>query len=149
MEKLNQLTLGELINLLEADTQDKCVVYDFGDLVPTSLSSYRGYYHHLALGWRQSDSEHSPPSVKDLLAELGKGIGGVYSGWKGGEYVMSKDTPVWAANQGKDSRTAIVGVGSSNHSIYTIIHTAGEGRFITRPYSGEVYINPWEVEDTE
>ena len=37
-------------------------------------------------------------------------IGEVFEGYKGGDYTMSKNTPVWVANYGNSGNTGIVDV---------------------------------------
>jgi hypothetical protein len=116
-----QLSLGELINEIEKcgiqknDGGDKEVCYDFGTAIPTDLDSYRGSYNELALGYKltgyDNDAEHlKDVKAKDLLQHLKEAIGKEYTGWKGGEYTMSKDTPLWVANSGNAGSTAILGV---------------------------------------
>jgi hypothetical protein len=100
------LTLGELIACLSLCPENLSVTFDFGRLVPTELDSYRGYYDHLALGF----AEESRISCGELLARLNAAVGTTFGGWKGGEYTMYEDTPVWAANPGRSTDTAIVDV---------------------------------------
>ena len=114
-----QLSLGEVIAEIEEcgtqqdNGQDKEICYDFGTAVPTDLESYRGSYNELALGYKltgyDNDAE-SAASAKDLLQHLKKAIGKQYTGWKGGQYTMSEDTPVWVANPGNGGSTAIIGI---------------------------------------
>lgn len=116
-----QLSLGELIaeiekcGVLKDNGEDKEVCYDFGTAIPTKLDSYRGSYDELALGYKltgyDNDAEHlTEIKAKDLLNHLKEAIGKEYTGWKGGNYTMSKDTPVWVANSGNAGSTAIVGI---------------------------------------
>ena len=116
-----QLSLGELIAEIEKcgtqkdNGEDKEICYDFGTAIPTDLDSYRGSYNELALGYKltgyDNDAKHlTELKAKDLLQHLKDGIGKKYTGWKGGEYTMSEDTPVWVANSGNAGSTAIVGI---------------------------------------
>ena len=115
-----QLSLGELISEIEKagiqtdDGDDKDIRYDFGTTIPTCLDSYRGSYDELALGYKLTgyDDSSEPRSVKakDLLRELKSAIGKEFTGWKGGEFEMTEQTPVWVANCGDSGSTAIVGV---------------------------------------
>lgn len=116
-----QLSLGELINEIKKcgvtkdNGEDKEICYDFGTAIPTALDSYRGSYSELALGYKltgyDNDAEHlAEVKAKDLLQHLKDAIGKEYIGWKGGEYTMSENTPVWVANSGNAGSTAIVGI---------------------------------------
>lgn len=116
-----QLSLGELIEkiqscgVLKENNEPKYVDYDFGTAIPTTLDSWRGVYRELALGYELTgyDSEknhHGQKLATDLLEHLKSAIGKTYDGWKGGEYEMDEDTPVWVANSGNVGNTAIVDV---------------------------------------
>lgn len=109
------ISLGALIDRLTTAAPEGRVFYDFCDTTPRGIDSYRGYYDHLALGW-SSDIRTlaDQTAVKDLLAILRSAIGGTFHGWKGGEYVMNRDSPVWVDNSGECSSTAIVGVSVEN-----------------------------------
>lgn len=103
-------TLGDLIKALEEwpDKADACR-FGFGGLAPLGFDSYRGYYDHLALGF-QTVNTYPDPTVQDVLNWALKADGGVFYGYKGGEFQMDRDTPVWVANSGETSDTVIVGV---------------------------------------
>ncbi len=114
-DKSNQLTLWELILKLEA-IEDKTidVYFDFCDIWPTSLDSRRGSYDEIAL-WRDADSRKT---VEELLTDCKQAIGKEYHGYKWGEYIMSKNTPVWVANPWRSGSTAIVDILDKKHSVY-------------------------------
>ena len=116
-----QLSLGELIAEIEKcgtqkdNGEDKEICYDFGTAIPTNLDSYRGSYDELALGYKLTgydiDADHrTTVKAKDFLELLKEAIGKEYTGWKGGEYTMSENTPVWVANSGSSGNTAVVGI---------------------------------------
>lgn len=117
-----QLTLGQIIEKLEKcglthgdKNEPKQVDYDFGTAVPTSLDSWRGIYSELALGYRLSgydnDDDHfAHATAENLLSELKSAIGKEFEGWKGGEFTMDENTPVWVANAGNSGNTGIVDV---------------------------------------
>lgn len=124
----DQLSIGEIIERLEAcgtkwmDNQDKTVRYDFGTAVPTSLGSWRGVYSELALGYDltgydNNDSNYEDYTVESLLEELKSGIGNTYHGWKGGDYTMNEDTPVWVANEGNVGSTIIIDVIDNGYEV--------------------------------
>jgi hypothetical protein len=84
-----QMTLGKLISALRAmppDTQVANLCHPH---------SYRGYYCDLAfvLGNRTR-------RAAELLAECEAAMGEVFTGYKGGEFVMGTLTPVWVASCG-------------------------------------------------
>ncbi len=118
-----QLSLGKLISEIERagihkdDDKPKDIRFDFGSAEPTTLASWRGSYAELALGYKltgydaKNDSEHFSQAKSDeLLAGLKSAIGQTYGGWKGGDFTMDENTPVWVANQGNSGNTGIVGV---------------------------------------
>lgn len=84
-----QLTLGELIEVLEAMPDDAQVAN------LRNPHSYRGYYSDLAF----EQNEGSRPTA-ELLAECKAAMGQVFYGYKGGDYVMGALTPVWVASYG-------------------------------------------------
>ena len=104
-------TIGALLDALREVRPDAQVYYDFCGLIPCGLRSYRGYYDHLALGW-SDDSEAEPTTAQQLTKILrgATGPGMQFTGWKGGEYRMTMDSPIWADNAGRASSTAIVGI---------------------------------------
>lgn len=117
-----QLTLGQIIEKLEncgftygQKNEPKEVCYDFGTAIPTTLNSWRGSYSELALGYKLSGydnkEEHfAQTTAEELLTELKSAIGKEFTGWKGGEFIMDEDTPVWVANGGDSGNTGIIDV---------------------------------------
>lgn len=94
----NQLLLGEFILLLETAPKDAAVIFDTGEF-PGRLRSWRGRYAELALSF---DGDGTA-TVGDLLAEAVAAIGETFQGYKGGDYVMGRGTPLWLANYGDTS----------------------------------------------
>lgn len=120
------LTLGNLIDIFEkidlqyeydGEFYDKHVSFDFCRLYPTRFDSFRGIYSQLALGY---DFEERMPAKK-FLQNLKFADGNVFEGWKGGEFKMDRNTPVWVANQGESSDTAIIDV--FEDTVEIILHT--------------------------
>lgn len=119
-----QITLGELIKQIEGmgvntdpdgpfEGKPKYVKFDFGTAIPTKLDSWRGAYDEIALGYKltgyDDDSSHMDEiTAEDLLKELKAAIGKTYTGWKGGDFVMSESTPIWVANPGNSGETGII-----------------------------------------
>ncbi len=114
--KSDQLSLGEIISKCEAiqakgyrfhDGTEPAVLFDFEHLHPTGLGSWRGIYSELALSF---SSEGDAPALSEFIAMLKEAIGKEYTGYKGGEFTMSRHTPVWVANNGNAGNTAVVDV---------------------------------------
>lgn len=93
------MTLGELIDRLH-EFNDVVTVRVGGGPVhlypDCSIRSYRGVYEDLALG---VTLEHGC-CVRQLLDVLEGAVGETFTGYKGGEFVMTRDTRVWLANYG-------------------------------------------------
>lgn len=117
MKNHQPITLGELIELLAQRPPEQSVRFDFCHHVPAGVGSYRGYYDHLALAWRGS---YDGPKVADFLKELQAAVGKVYEGYKGGDFRMSRKTPMWVSNYGESDSVAVVGVGGG---YITVIET--------------------------
>jgi hypothetical protein len=93
-----QLTLGELTMRLDAVADKaKPVRFDFGGYVPTDLDSWRGSYAELALGYGARD----PQTVENLIVECRGATNKTFEGYKGGDFRMSRHTPIWVANWGE------------------------------------------------
>lgn len=97
------LTLGDAIEKLSKIDDAVVVRYDTG-LHPTNEHSYRGYYSDLALS-----AKAEPTTAAELLAVLKRALGATYEGYKGGDFVMGEDTPLWCASWGSTGN-AIVGL---------------------------------------
>ncbi len=93
-----QLTLGELILKLEAiDDKTLPVIFDGKKHYPTGVDSWRGSYCELAIEYSTTSCHMS---VKGLLKILKNTVGKTFTGYKGGEFLMGKTTPIWVANYG-------------------------------------------------
>lgn len=116
-----QLTLGEIISKLEAiperEDDEATVCFDFEYLRPTSLDSWRGSYNELALGFSDDGQE---PKLSDFIKHLKDAVGKEYEGYKGGEYTMSRHTPVWVANHGNAGSTSIVDILNNGYEVILI-----------------------------
>ena len=84
-----QMTLGGLIERLK-------------ELPPTTeiqgladLDSYRGYYHDLA--FEPTDNYEQAGSILERCQDA---MGEVFTGYKGGEFMMGALTPLWVAEYG-------------------------------------------------
>jgi len=106
-----QFSLGQLITEIEKhdlknDNSDKEIYFDFAYFKPTFLSSWRGSYDQLSLGYKSD----GVTTAKNLLENLKTGLTEVFEGWKGGEYYMNKDTLIWIAEPNESCHTGITGV---------------------------------------
>lgn len=83
-----QMTLGGLISRLEQldQTAEMDGIRD--------AHSYRGYYSDLAF------SVGSKRKVADVLADVRAAVESTFEGYKGGEFTMYEDAPVWIASYG-------------------------------------------------
>lgn len=105
----NQLTLIKLINKLEEikkNAEEDCiVVFSFGCFSPCGLRSWRGIYEELAISFARREDV----MLINFIKELKEAIGKKFEGYKGGEYIMSESTPLWADNYGKVTNEAVIG----------------------------------------
>lgn len=107
------LTLGGLINFLQiklaqGNGETPVVFSDNFMLFPTSVGSYRGYYSDLAI---ETDGiAECGCDVEGLLDILLDTLDQELTGYKGGEFTMGEDTPLWRANYGQAPSDAIVDV---------------------------------------
>ncbi len=116
MAQSDQLTLGEIISKCEAiaDLDYKCsddegptVTFDFEYIRPTGIDSWRGIYAELALGF-SSKCDEMPLSI--FIELLKDAEGKTFTGYKGGDFTMSRHTPVWVANYGNSGNTAVIDI---------------------------------------
>lgn len=84
-----QMTLGKMIAALEKLAEDDEIE---GICEP---HSYRGYYSDLAF-----EPIEGKMKVSDALAMCRGAMGQVFTGYKGGDFVMGALTPVWMASYG-------------------------------------------------
>lgn len=84
-----QMTLGALIDALKAMPADAQVAN------LREAHSYRGYYSDLAL-----ERHDGTRPAAELLFDCRAAMGEVFTGYKGGDFVMGALTPVWVAHYG-------------------------------------------------
>lgn len=110
VQESGQLSLGELIDrcekILKGGNGECYVVFDFENAHPESFDSWRGIYAELALGFQFERSV----KLSEFIESAKDAVGQTFYGYKGGEFTMTKDTPVWVANYGNSGGTAVVGV---------------------------------------
>lgn len=90
---LSQMTLGKFISELEKLPSEKQIENI------CSPHSYRGYYSDLS--FKKHDGVQT---VKTLLNTCKDCLGKTFTGYKGGDFIMDEDTPLWIAEY---SRTGV------------------------------------------
>ena len=108
------MTLGEIIDTLEQMPTDVPVKYSDGN-IPGSFESWRGIYAVLTL-----TPDGDGITAGELLKMAIKADGGTFEGYKGGEYIMNRKTPVWADDYGYCSGYGITGCKVSNDEVILI-----------------------------
>lgn len=122
-----QLLLGEMILKLEAVSDKKKPLFiDLMDKRPMGLNSWRGSYCELAIqteslgsvNTEEVEKEYTEygmtiyktksigkenPTVEEWIEVLKQAIGKTFTGYKGGDFLMGKNTPVWLAEYGNSS----------------------------------------------
>ena len=113
-----QLTLGELIKSLESSSQYATVVCSNG-ISPGTPYSYRGYYSDLA--FELNDPTVVDLKVKDFLAICRKVLDTTLEGYKGGDFVMDANTPLWLSCWGEADDVAIMDVIRKNDETVLLV----------------------------
>jgi hypothetical protein len=118
-----QFTLGEIIDFLKSlnAPDDTNVEFDFCWASPQSTCSWRGAYEELAIVASFS-SDGIKCTLKSFIEMLEKSLKEVFEGWKGGEYKMTRETPVWITDApGHNCKNVITGISYYNEEV--ILHT--------------------------
>lgn len=84
-----QMTLGGIIDLLQKMPED-FELEGFGN-----PHSYRGYYCDLAF-----EKIEGTVNASDAIRICKEAMGEVFTGYKGGDYMMGRLTPIWVADYG-------------------------------------------------
>lgn len=58
--------------------------------------------------------------VTDFLELCKNTIGATFHGYKGGQFTMSENTPIWVANYGNSGSTALIEVVDNNYQVILI-----------------------------
>lgn len=102
------LKLGDLVEALAsaiAAGNGKMAVTTSGGGFVTNPHSYRGYYEDLAL-----EPSSSITTIEELHAELCQRVlNKELEGYKGGDFRMGTDTPIWISPYGCSYNDAVVG----------------------------------------
>lgn len=122
------MKLGRLIEILEqVDDPDQPVLYDTGAR-PSRFMSWRGRYNELTLASVRYENDPVLDTVGKLLDAAKAAVGTEFFGYKGGEFVMNDDTPVWADDYGECDYRGILHLVSNGR--YCTIITALIGDYI-------------------
>ena len=121
-----QMTLGEMIGALERLNQDGVVKFAFGNFAVGNVDSYRGYYHELAIGYGPPGYRSDHKTVGAILKTLRAAVGATFHGYKGGEYAMGINTPMWASNHGNAFAACISGVTATEYGDAVIETSSSE-----------------------
>lgn len=88
------VTLGDLLVALEDADGDLHVEFSDGSS-PTNPHSYRGYYQDLA--FETIDDDVTVAEFREVAEDA---LGKEFTGWKGGQFTMGPQTPLWQAERG-------------------------------------------------
>lgn len=113
-----QLTLGSLINALERTSAD-LTVKGFGE-----LHSYRGYYSDLAF-----TPATSRITAGELLERCKAAMGRVFQGYKGGDFLMGENTPLWISDYGTASGMRLMGIRADEDLVIIPVTEAEESQW--------------------
>ena len=91
------MKLKDLIRILRKADPCTVVAQGFG-----SGRSYRGSYDQIAFKPAQNTT------VREMLEHAEAAIDQTYSGYKGGDYTMTGETPVWIAEYGQSGEEITV-----------------------------------------
>lgn len=103
------MRLGALIEALEAVPGTLPIEYADGRKV-AGFASYLGYYNNLTLMPEGEFERTQLVTVADVLDAARAARGATFTGYKGGDFTMDVQTPVWADGYGDASGTGISGV---------------------------------------
>ena len=138
-----QLLLGELILKLEAVKNKELPLFiDIEEKRPMGIDSWRGSYCELAIqterfGSYQTDEvekefddgdifyKHKEvgkenPTVAEWIEVLKEVIGKAFTGYKGGNFLMSRNTPVWLSEYGMGSTVYFIDVKEEDEKVYLV-----------------------------
>ena len=99
-----QLTLGGMIAALDKMPADMPIEYEDGGF-PSEPHSYRGYYSDLSF-----ETESGASTVAEISSMLKSALGETFEGYKGGDYTMGNDAPLWSSSYGTGSGKALMAV---------------------------------------
>lgn len=97
LKTTSQLMLGEFILQLESVTdKTKKVIFDNPNYMPINFDSWRGVYEDLMLEYDVLD-ENKLLAVSDWIEKAKECLGKTFTGYKGGDFTMGKNTILWVS----------------------------------------------------
>lgn len=120
LAKTDIIGLGELIARLENMPGEQPIRVEFDGRLcnPGDVDSYRGYYSDLYIDYEGAEER----TTGDFLQNLREAVGETFTGYKGGDYTMSRSTPVWVDYYGGASGIGVTGV--EVRGVVTVITSA-------------------------
>lgn len=105
------MKLGDLIDTLTFFDPTMPVRFDCAEKIG-SFASWRGDYAQLTLTPSSNWDMRKPAlhTVGDLLDAAKAADGATFHGYKGGDYMMGRTTPLWADEWGEYTARGIIGV---------------------------------------
>lgn len=92
-----EYNLGNLIDDLEEYRGEiDHIEFDDGS-IPTDFESWRGVYNCLALGYKDEGNAFAG----SIWRKAYNANGSIFVGYKGGDFEMDRDTPIYQANYGE------------------------------------------------
>ena len=108
------LTLGDFIKKLKAvKNKNKTIKTDMYDGIGECMS-YRGYYADLSF-----EPTDKICTVEEVLPKAEAALGNTYEGYKGGDFTMGEDTPLWIAHY-SDTGRAVIGFVETDDSVLLV-----------------------------
>lgn len=114
----SQITFGKLIGILQSfyDSGKKDTIVQFSNgSYPAEGGSYRGYYTDYAF-----NETHEPITVDKLICLCKLTVGKELEGYKGGQFLMDYDTPLWKSPYGICTQIAIADFAFSDNKLILI-----------------------------
>lgn len=105
----DMITLGEFIKELEKYPRDWSIIIEPFSLIPDYFCSYRGYYEDLCLTYTADWEYGEKVTVGDILDKAKNAVNKEFAGYKGGEFLMTEDTPLWVSKDYSCTGVTIAG----------------------------------------
>lgn len=104
------MTIGEVLDILATAKPEVAVYFRPFNCVPGEVISWRGRYNEPALEWEPTgySGDGGTVCVRALMNRLKEAIDGrTFTGWKGGEFRFTRDSPLHVDNAGDYTNTEI------------------------------------------
>lgn len=94
------LSIGEMLEKISSFGDDEKIEFSNGLFFDGDYGSYRGFFEGLYLGCDIENKGFN--TIGHLKETLNKALNdGIMKGYKGGEFIINKDTFVWFASEGE------------------------------------------------